>query len=238
MSCFLTQNNKENKNKLKTKYRFHIHTHTGTEYFYREENLARVCSKGYVPTNEDILMVRHRTTGVIEQKFMHNGYLIHSFITGGQRSERKKWIHCFEHVSIMPFIVGIDGYNAVMFEDDSCNYLDDALDCWEEICNLSWFADTRIVLIFNGMKKFGEKLKKFPFTVCNCFQDYQGSNEPRECIDFLKQLFESKFRREDKSNYFYYEVESIDIEQVARAVRNMIDQPGTKIIKGDEFDFE
>lgn len=32
---------------------------------------------------------------------------------GGQRSERKKWIHCFEGVNIVMFVVSISEYNQV-----------------------------------------------------------------------------------------------------------------------------
>jgi len=36
---------------------------------------------------------------------------------GGQRSERKKWIKCFDDVKAVLFIVNLGGYNSVLFED-------------------------------------------------------------------------------------------------------------------------
>jgi len=36
---------------------------------------------------------------------------------GGQRSERRKWIHCFESVTGCIFLVGISGYDEVLEED-------------------------------------------------------------------------------------------------------------------------
>ena len=36
---------------------------------------------------------------------------------GGQRSERRKWIHCFENVTGCIFLVGISGYDEVLEED-------------------------------------------------------------------------------------------------------------------------
>ena len=38
---------------------------------------------------------------------------------GGQRSERKKWIHCFEHVNAIIFITAISEYDEVLAEDDT-----------------------------------------------------------------------------------------------------------------------
>jgi hypothetical protein len=36
---------------------------------------------------------------------------------GGQRSERRKWIHCFENVTACIFLVGISSYDEVLEED-------------------------------------------------------------------------------------------------------------------------
>jgi guanine nucleotide-binding protein subunit alpha len=39
------------------------------------------------------------------------------FDVGGQRSERKKWIHCFENVNCLLFLVAISGYDQCLVED-------------------------------------------------------------------------------------------------------------------------
>lgn len=36
---------------------------------------------------------------------------------GGQRSERKKWIHCFEGVTAIIFTVAISEYDLTLAED-------------------------------------------------------------------------------------------------------------------------
>lgn len=40
------------------------------------------------------------------------------FDVGGQRSERKKWIHCFEGVTAIIFCVALSDYNLVLAEDE------------------------------------------------------------------------------------------------------------------------
>ena len=37
---------------------------------------------------------------------------------GGQRSERKKWIHCFEGVTAIVFCAAMSAYDLVLAEDD------------------------------------------------------------------------------------------------------------------------
>ena len=40
------------------------------------------------------------------------------FDVGGQRSERKKWIHCFEGVTAIIFCVSLSAYDLVLAEDE------------------------------------------------------------------------------------------------------------------------
>lgn len=46
------------------------------------------------------------------------------FDVGGQRSERKKWIHCFEGVTAVLFMAAISGYDQCLVEDK------DAVSCY------------------------------------------------------------------------------------------------------------
>lgn len=39
------------------------------------------------------------------------------FDVGGQRSERKKWIHCFEAVTSIIFCVSLSEYDQVLLEE-------------------------------------------------------------------------------------------------------------------------
>lgn len=64
-------------------------------YFF--SNLDRIASSDYIPNENDVLRARSKTTGISETRFNMGQLSIHMFDVGGQRSERKKWIHCECH---------------------------------------------------------------------------------------------------------------------------------------------
>jgi hypothetical protein len=45
---------------------------------------------------------------------------------GGQRSERRKWIHCFENVTSLIFLVALSEYDQKLLEDGSQNRLEES----------------------------------------------------------------------------------------------------------------
>ncbi len=86
------------------------------------ENLSRISEESYLPNSEDIFRVRLRTSGIVETKFQvkqtkfkYNSFRINFsrlLDVGGQRNERKKWIHCFEEVTALIFIVALNEYSS------------------------------------------------------------------------------------------------------------------------------
>lgn len=70
-----------------------------------------------MPTDQDILRARLRTTGISETIFDLGSLTYRMFDVGGQRSERKKWIHVFDNVQVVLFLVAISGYDQVLVED-------------------------------------------------------------------------------------------------------------------------
>lgn len=54
---------------------------------------------------------------------------------GGQRNERKKWIHQFDDVTAIIFVVAISEYDQTLFEDEEENRIVEALSVFQDICN-------------------------------------------------------------------------------------------------------
>ena len=81
--------------------------------------IDRMASSGYTPTDQDILRSRVKTTGITETTFKVGELTYRLFDVGGQRSERKKWIHCFENVTALVFLVSLSEYDQMLYEDES-----------------------------------------------------------------------------------------------------------------------
>jgi guanine nucleotide-binding protein subunit alpha len=108
-------------------------------------DLDRFFDPRYQPTDSDILRCRNKTTGIIETTFPIDDRMYRIFDVGGQRSERKKWIHCFEGVTAVLFLVALSGYDSCLVEDKDSNQMQEALMLFDSICNSKWFLRTSMV---------------------------------------------------------------------------------------------
>ena len=91
---------------------------------------------------------------------------------GGQRNERKKWIHCFEDVTAIIFFADASAYNLTLFEDERVNRLLEALTLFEEICNCKYFHATPLILFLNKSDLLKKKIRKVD--IADYFEDYNG----------------------------------------------------------------
>uniref|UniRef100_A0A8C3KLS1 G protein subunit alpha transducin 1 n=1 Tax=Calidris pygmaea TaxID=425635 RepID=A0A8C3KLS1_9CHAR len=163
-------------------------------------NLERLVTPGYVPTEQDVLRSRVKTTGIIETQFSFKDLNFRMFDVGGQRSERKKWIHCFEGVTCIIFIAALSAYDMVLVEDDEVNRMHESLHLFNSICNHRYFATTSIVLFLNKKDVFLEKIKKAHLSIC--FPDYDGPNTYDDAGNYIKlQFLELNMRRDVKEIY-------------------------------------
>lgn len=81
--------------------------------FLEDAQLERVFRPRYVPTTIDILRARQPTSGIVETRFKIDRLNYHFYDVGGQRGERKKWIHCFDGVTCIFFIASLSEYDQV-----------------------------------------------------------------------------------------------------------------------------
>uniref|UniRef100_A0AAY5K5B0 Guanine nucleotide binding protein (G protein), alpha transducing activity polypeptide 1 n=2 Tax=Esox lucius TaxID=8010 RepID=A0AAY5K5B0_ESOLU len=167
---------------------------------YYLNDLERLIQPGYVPTEQDMLRSRVKTTGIIETQFGLKDLNFRMFDVGGQRSERKKWIHCFEGVTCIIFIAALSAYDMVLVEDDEVNRMHESLHLFNSICNHRYFAATSIVLFLNKKDVFTEKIKKAHLSMC--FPDYDGPNTYEDAGNYIKlQFLDLNLRRDIKEIY-------------------------------------
>ncbi|XP_042069240.1 guanine nucleotide-binding protein G(o) subunit alpha isoform X2 [Haplochromis burtoni] len=166
---------------------------------YYLDSLDRIGAADYQPTEQDILRTRVKTTGIVETHFTFKNLHFRLFDVGGQRSERKKWIHCFEDVTAIIFCVALSGYDQVLHEDETTNRMHESLMLFDSICNNKFFIDTSIILFLNKKDLFAEKIKKSPLSIC--FPEYTGPNTYEDAAAYIQAQFESKNRSPNKEIY-------------------------------------
>jgi len=132
---------------------------------YYCENIDRISSANYIPDVQDILRARVRTSGIVEETYIIDNVTFMMYDVGGQRNERKKWIHCFDNVTAVIFVAAISEYDQVLYEDNSMNRMDEAVMLFDEVCNSKYFRKTSMILFLNKKDLFREKLATIPFRV-------------------------------------------------------------------------
>ncbi|KDQ17576.1 hypothetical protein BOTBODRAFT_105257 [Botryobasidium botryosum FD-172 SS1] len=154
--------------------------------FYSD--LPRLFNPSYRPSDQDILRCRARTTGITETVFSLRGHDLHMLDVGGQKSERRKWIHCFQDVTTILFLVSLSGYDQCLFEDKDANQMQDAMAIWDSICHSQWFKQTSIILFLNKNDLFEDKVRHSD--IKTHFPDYEGKpGSASEGRDYFKRRF-------------------------------------------------
>eukprot|EP01084_Bolivina_argentea_P170832 295996_1 len=168
-----------------------------TEYFWN--NIDRIKNADYIPNEKDIIYVRLRTTGVIQKRFKIQNADFEIFDVGGQKSERRKWVTCFNEVNAMVFVISLACYNETMYEDKHTNAMVDALQLFEETVNNKYFRDTEIILFLNKTDLFKTKIRKFGITECCAFSDYeQDPNDYHQTTTYVQRKFEALDQSESR----------------------------------------
>jgi len=156
-------------------------------YFF--DRLDQISAKDYNPTEMDVLRSRVRTLGIVESAFEIDGNRFRMFDVGGQRNERKKWIHCFENVTAVLFVGVLSEYDQTLYEDNTVNRMVETLVLFEDACNSHWFKKTAIILFLNKRDLFEEKIKRVPLTVCPVFQGWSGPQEYDAGVTAIEEVF-------------------------------------------------
>ncbi|GAA6055625.1 hypothetical protein JCM3770_006731 [Rhodotorula araucariae] len=170
---------------------------------YYLSDLDRLFHPAYSPSDQDVLRCRQKTTGISETVFSERGIQYRIFDVGGQRSERKKWIHCFENVTAVLFLASLSGYDQVLVEDRDSNQMQEALMLFDSICNSQWFVRTSTILFLNKLDIFQERIRVSPIKAH--FADFDGKPADAHAgQEYFKHRFISLNRSSRKEIYTHY----------------------------------
>ncbi|XP_076363632.1 guanine nucleotide-binding protein G(i) subunit alpha-1-like isoform X2 [Tachypleus tridentatus] len=190
---------------------------------YYLNSLDRICDENYIPSQEDVLRTRVKTTGIVESQFIFKGINFKMVDVGGQRSERKKWIHCFEGVTAVIFCVALSEYDQVLAEDETMNRMVESMKLFDSICNNQWFVHTAMILFLNKKDLFEEKITRSPLTIC--YPEYTGANCYEEAGAYIQKKFEDLNKRNSTKEvytHFTCATDTNNIQFVFDAVTDVI----------------
>lgn len=155
---------------------------------YYMNNLDRIGDPAYVPTEQDVLRVRVPTTGIIEYIFDVEKVVFRMVDVGGQRSERKKWIHCFENVTSIMFLAALSEYDQVLLESDNVNRMEESMALFQTILHSPWFDSASVMLFLNKVDLLNEKIKYSHLV--DYFPKYYGpKQDSQEASEFILNMF-------------------------------------------------
>ncbi|ELR11181.1 guanine nucleotidebinding protein alpha-1 subunit [Acanthamoeba castellanii str. Neff] len=134
---------------------------------------------------------------------------------GGQRSERRKWMHCFQDVTAVIFCVALSEYDLKLYEDDSTMRMEDSVKLFKEVCNNKWFKETAMIIFLNKKDIFEEKIQKVDLSVR---KDYD------KAVHYIKEKFKAQNENVRKELYFHCTcaTDTSNIEVVFDAVKDII----------------
>jgi len=186
-------------------------------WYMRE--IPRLAAKDYIPSVDDILRARVRTSGIVEESYVIDGIDFVMYDVGGQRNERKKWVHCFDAVTAVIFVAAISEYDQFLYEDDQMYRMDESVILFDEVCNLKYFTSTSMILFLNKNDLFREKLRTIPLRIAEGphkrYENFAGpyvspSSSPEEfekgylaAREYILQLFLRRNQRPQREVYHH-----------------------------------
>ena len=177
----------------------------------------------YTTSVEDILYCRRQTTGIIENHFRIKNTTFRVVDVGGARSERRKWIHCFDDVSAIFFFVPSNGFDQTLSEDTKTNRLDEGANLFQAIVNNRHFARTSFVVLFTKADHLMEKIRHS--SIKDHFPDFTG--DPHNLDDvkqFLRAMFESRCLGDSSSRVLgYHFIATTNTDDVKAVLENHLD---------------
>ena len=98
------------------------------------------------------------TSGISETFFQMQDFKVGLIDVGGQATERRKLLHCFETVSAVLFVVAMSEYDQVLKGDTNKNRMKESLKLFASVCNIRWFQKASMILFLNKKDVFEEKI--------------------------------------------------------------------------------
>ena len=161
---------------------------------------------------DDVLHSRKATKKIIEYKLKINHVSFRFVDVGGQRSQRQKWLHCFDDVTAILFLTASSEFDQKLLEDHQTNRLSESCSIFETIVNNDCFQHVAIILFFNKSDLLAEKVKCK--SIMEYFPSFQGNPHKLQDVQyFLVDMF-SSVRASQNSDFYHHFTTATDTKNI------------------------
>lgn len=191
---------------------------------YMLDSLQRISQRDYVPDTDDFVRARLRTSGIIEKLFNIQNVKFKFIDVGGQRSERRKWIHCFHDVTALIYVAACSEFDQRCYEDETSNRMEESLQVWSAVVNYEVFGPKcAFILFLNKSDIFEEKILRMGISLSTFFDDFKGP----DTLEASKEFILDQFMRCNESEreifpHFTCATDTTHIEEVFGDCQQMI----------------
>jgi len=190
-----------------------IQLNDSAAYFF--EQVERISQPDYIPAREDILRARLRSTGIEEAEFTFEDIIFNVVDVGGQRSERRKWMHCFSNVHAILFVASLSCYDQNLREDIYQNSMIETLLLFQEVTNSDHFKSNDVILFLNKHDLLQDKITYSPLT--ELFPEYEGGGDSEKALFFLK----NKFLEVTKNKSYVHVTCAINTKHIKKVIEDV-----------------
>lgn len=197
-----------------------IHIPQNSDYYFT--NAHRFSAIDFVPTFEDVMMAKLKTTGVQEVNFQSKGTDMVLVDVGGQRSERRKWLHCLDDVLAIIYVSALDDYDSMLEEDGATNRLQESLELFSTVTSSSYFSDKGWILFLNKKDLFEEKIKVKPLNKFFSNVTPEDGKDFTKASNYILELYKKSFKGKSLQHHFTCALDTNQCEHVFNDVRELI----------------
>jgi len=158
---------------------------------YHMQHIDQYASKDYIPTNNDMLRARFRTTGMVETVFEMNQTEWTIIDTGGQLPERAKWKDfLLAKPNGIIFFTALDEFNMVSVEDSQKTKMQVAMQVFKDYVGDAT-SNMAIILFLNKVDLFKKKIvaKKDFHSFQQAFPNYKGAQNVDDAASHVTSAF-------------------------------------------------
>jgi len=142
---------------------------------------------------------------------------------GGQRAERKKWLHCFDGVNCVIYLSALDEYDMTLQEDNVTNRLEESLKLFGEVTSSQWFDGKSFILFLNKSDIFKKKIMEYPLYEHFDDVDKEELSDFESNLKYMSRKYESVYDGRSSGKLYVFDTNALDTDNCRKVFDSVRD---------------